>query len=355
MSTPLEPTGHLEPTGGETVENAIELKDVEGLSQGQIVRRRFFRHRGAIAGLGALFLVALLAYTSIGAFGIPGWWKFDHITPGDVVDGGSPSLSLPGWLGGSGFAIGDHPFGQDEIGRDIFARAMKGTQTSLNVMIVISVLAAVIGMTVGALSGYFRGGIDQALMRFTDLFITFPVVVIGAVLGKLAGGAGPFWLAVALGAITWTTLARLVRGEFLSLREREFVDAAKVAGASSFRIMRKHMLPNAMGVIIVNTTLLASQAVLLETALSYLGFGIKSPDVSLGTMISEYQSAFSTRPWLFWWPGLFIVIIALSVNFIGDGLRDAFDPRQKRIPSARKMARAVRVDTSPSSTDEAER
>ena len=101
--------------------------------------------------------------------------------------------------------------------------------------------------------------------------------------------------------------------------------------------MRKHMIPNAMGVIIVNTTLLASQAVLLETALSYLGFGIKSPDVSLGTMISEYQSAFSTRPWLFWWPGLFIIMIALSVNFIGDGLRDAFDPRQKRVPSERKM------------------
>ena len=132
-----------------------------------------------------------------------------------------------------------------------------------------------------------------------------------------------------------------MRGEFLTLREREFVDAAKVAGASSTRIIRKHMIPNAMGVIIVNTTLLASQAVLLETALSYLGFGIKSPDVSLGTMISEYQSAFSTRPWLFWWPGLFIILIALSVNFIGDGLRDAFDPRQKRIPSERKMNRAA--------------
>ena len=196
-------------------------------------------------------------------------------------------------------------------------------------------------MTIGAVAGYFRGGTDQLLMRFTDLFITFPMIVIGAVLGKLAGGGGAFWLAVALGCITWTTLARLVRGEFLTLREREFVDAAKVAGASSFRIIRKHMIPNAMGVIIVNTTLLASTAVLLETALSYLGFGIKSPDVSLGTMISEYQSAFSTRPWLFWWPGLFIVMIALSVNFIGDGLRDAFDPRQKRIPSERKMRKAA--------------
>jgi peptide/nickel transport system permease protein len=345
MSTPLEPTGGLTPTAGENVENAIELKDVEGLSQGQIVRRRFFRHRGALGGLITLALIALLAYSSIGAFGVPGWWKFDHLTPGDVQNSGTPTLSIPGFFGADTFRVGDHPFGQDEIGRDIFARTMKGTQTSLNVMLIISLLAALIGMTIGALSGYFRGGIDQFLMRFTDLFITFPVIVIGAVLGKVAGSAGALWLAVALGAITWTTLARLVRGEFLTLREREFVDAAKVAGASSFRIIRKHMIPNAMGVIIVNTTLLASQAVLLETALSYLGFGVKSPDVSLGTMISEYQSAFSTRPWLFWWPGLFIILIALSVNFIGDGLRDAFDPRQKRVPSARKMNRAALAES----------
>ncbi|SDR92360.1 peptide/nickel transport system permease protein [Nocardioides scoriae] len=341
MSTPLEPQHHMDPVPGDTNENAIALKEVEGLSQGQIVRRRFFRHRGALVGLVSLALVALLAYSSIGVLGIPGWWKFNHFTPGEVVNGGAPTMHMPTWLGGSGFVIGDHPFGQDEIGRDVFARVMKGTQTSLNVMVVISVLAALLGMVVGALSGYFRGGIDQGLMRLTDLFLTFPVIVIGAVLGKLAGGAGPFFLAVALGAVSWPTLARLVRGEFLSLREREFVDAAKVAGASSFRIMRKHMIPNAMGVIIVNTTLLASAAVLLETALSYLGFGIKSPDVSLGTMIDEYQSAFATRPFLFWWPGLFIIIIALSVNFIGDGLRDAFDPRQKRVPSARKMRLAA--------------
>ena len=341
MSTPLEPTGGLDPIGTETVENAIELKDVEGLSQGQIVRRRFFRHRGALGGLFVLALIALLAYSSIGAFGIPGWWKFNHFTPGTVENSGNPSLSIPPFFGASSFSLGDHPFGQDEVGRDIFARVMKGTQTSINVMVVISVLAALIGMAVGAVAGYFRGWIDNLLMRITDLFLTFPILVIGAVLGKVAGGGGALVLGVALGAIFWTTLARLVRGEFLTLREREFVDAAKVAGASSFRIMRKHMIPNAMGVIIVNTTLLASQAVLLETALSYLGFGIKSPDVSLGTMISEYQSAFATRPWLFWWPGLLIILIALSVNFIGDGLRDAFDPRQKRVPSARAMDKAM--------------
>ena len=352
MTTPPLGEGRspLDPGAGsvvaETLENAIELKDVEGLSQGQIVRRRFFRHRGAIGGLLTLALLMILAYTSIGVFGIHGWWKWDpNAQPALTNAGGSPTLSLPTWLGGDGVAIGTHPFGQDELGQDTFARTMRGTQTSLDVMFVIGIVAGLIGMVVGALAGYYRGWLDQLLMRTTDLVITFPVLVIGAVLGKAVSHNGPLLLALCLGAITWTTLARLVRGEFLSLREREFVDAAKVAGASDFRIMRKHMLPNSMGVIIVNTTLLMSTAVLLETALSFLGFGIQPPNVSLGRMISDYQSAFATRPWLFWWPGLFIIMIALSVNFIGDGLRDAFDPRQKRIPSVRKMERAAQRET----------
>ncbi|MDP3890345.1 ABC transporter permease [Nocardioides sp.] len=324
-------------------ENAIELKDVEGLSQGQIVRRRFLRHRGAIAGLVTLGLVALLAYSSIGVLGLPGWWKFDHTATNDVINpGGRPTLEMPVWLGGNGFALGDAPFGQDEIGRDIFARTMKGVQTSILVMLVIGVISALVGVLVGAAAGFYRGWIDQGLMRVTDLFITFPIIVIGAVLGKIAGQAGVLPLAIVLGLVIWPGMARLVRGDFLSLREREFVDAAKVAGASDWRIIRKHMIPNAMGVIIVNTTLVMSAAVLLEAALSFLGFGVKAPNISLGLMISQYQSAFSTRPWLFWWPGLFIIITVLSINFVGDGLRDAFDPRQKRVPSQRKMEKSAR-------------
>jgi peptide/nickel transport system permease protein len=252
--------------------------------------------------------------------------------------GGAPTLSLfpPVW--------GDHPFGQDELGRDIFARVMHGVQTSLMVMFVIGIVAGVIGVLVGAIAGFYRGGRDTALMRFTDLVITVPTIVIGAVIGKLSGQISAIVFAISLGLILWTTLSRLVRGEFLALREREFVDAARVAGASSGRIIFKHILPNAVGTIIVSTTLLMSSAILLETALSYLGFGITPPTISLGQMIQTYQQAFSTRPWLFWWPGIFIVIIALSVNFIGDGLRDAFDPRQKRIPSERKMANAMKAD-----------
>ena len=147
-------------------------------------------------------------------------------------------------------------------------------------------------------------------------------------------------LALMLGFFAWMGLARFVRTEFLTLREREFVDAARVAGASNRRIIFKHILPNAVGVIIVAVTLLMSGAILLESALSFLGFGVVPPDVSLGQLINQYQNAFTTRPWLFWWPGFFIISIALSINFIGDGLRDAFDPRQKRRITKKDRAQA---------------
>lgn len=349
MSTSTNPQPPGEPE--ERLENAIELQDVAGLSQGQIVRRRFFRHKGAMIGLAVLTLTALLALTSVGVGPIPGWWQWTPGQTGAVVNpGGSPTLSMPTWLGGDGFALGAHPFGQDEIGRDIFARVMAGVQTSLMVMVIIGGVAAIIGVAVGATAGFFRGRTDTVLMRATDLVITIPTIVIGAVVGKMAGTVSGVVFALALGLILWTTLARLVRGEFLSLREREFVDAARVAGASNMRIIFKHILPNAIGTLIVAVTLLMSSAILLETALSYLGFGIVPPEISLGQLINEYQQAFSTRPWLFWWPGLFIVIIALTINFIGDGLRDAFDPRQKRIPSERKMAKAMAADGTGSRT-----
>jgi ABC-type dipeptide/oligopeptide/nickel transport system permease subunit len=335
ITPPLEPNeGIVDPA--ENVENAIELKEVEGLSQGRIVLRRFLRHRGAMVSAVVLIAVILLVTTSIGWGPIPGWWKWSYRDISPIVNaGGAPTLGFSG-----GLTIGEHPFGQDNIGHDGFALVMRGTQQSLTVMFVIGLLSTVIGVVVGALAGFFRGWLDNLLMRFTDMIITIPVIMIGAILGVLVGGANPWTLAIALSLVSWTNMARLVRGQFLTLREREFVDAARVAGASNGRIMFKHILPNAVGVIIVNATLLMASAILLETALSYLGFGINSPEVSLGQLINEYQTAFATRPWLFWWPGLFIVTIALCVNFIGDGLRDAFDPRQRRIPTNRALAKA---------------
>ncbi|MCL1899010.1 MAG: ABC transporter permease [Promicromonosporaceae bacterium] len=317
-------------------ENAIELKEVEGLSQGRIVLRRFLRHRGAMVATVVLTLVVLLVATSIGWGPIPGWWQF---SPNDIQDVVNPN-GAPTWSLSAPFSFGQHPFGQDNIGRDVFSMVMRGTQTSLTVMFIIGLLATAIGTLLGSLSGFFGKTTDNLIMRFTDMVIIVPTIMIGAILGRMVGGASPFTLALALSFVTWPTMARLVRAQFLALRELEFVDAAKVAGASNSRIMFKHILPNAVGVMIVNATLLMASAILLETALSFLGFGITLPEWSLGNIISTYQTAFQTRPFLFWWPGLFIVLIALCVNFIGDGLRDAFDPRQRRIPTARALAKA---------------
>ncbi|MDR1710565.1 MAG: ABC transporter permease [Propionibacteriaceae bacterium] len=343
-------------------DNAIEAKEVEGLSQGQIVLRRFLRHKGAMSGLAVLLFVAGFACSAMGIGPIPGWWRFqDPNATHPMQNNGQPTLTLPEWLGGPGFTWGDHPFGQDNIGCDNFAQVMAGVKTSLLVMVVLGCTALIVGVTIGALAGYFRGWLDLCLMRVTDLFIVLPVIVVGSVLGKLLSQMGtkfdwpqdvvtaikynmPLILGIALGLILWPPMARLVRGEFLTLREREFVDSARVAGASHLRIIAKHILPNAVGVIIVNITLLMSEAVVLETALSFLGFGISYPNVSLGNLISTNQGAFATRPWLFWWPGLFIILIALCVNFIGDGLRDAFDPRTKRIPSVREMKKAKKAE-----------
>ena len=353
MSTTPLPTDAPQQDRGS--EQSLEQKALAGLSQGQLVRRRFFRHKGAMVALAVLVFTILLAFTSVGTviggsgtleagadgalrvngFRINGWWPLDWFTAYPVVNGGAPTLSL------FPFSIGEHPFGQDTLGKDVFAQVMRGTQQSITVMFLVGIVSLVIGVVLGALSGFFRGWVDSLIMRFTDVIIILPIIVIGSIIGKILGGSSAWVFGIFLGVLSWTGLARLVRGEFLALREREFVDAARVAGASNGRIIFRHILPNAVGIIIVNTTLLMSAAVLTEAALSFIGFGISYPDVSLGQIISEYREAFRTRPWLFWWPGFFIIILALCINFIGDGLRDAFDPRQQSKVSRRKAAKAV--------------
>jgi len=314
-------------------EEPVELKEAgnesagtRGLSQGQIIRRRFFQHKPAVAGLIFMSLFTVFVYSASGIhlgttdnpFTIPGWWPYTITTLPDsgVLGSGAPSAA--------------HPFGQDSIGRDYFALVTRGAEISLMVMVVIGGLGGLIGTVVGAVSGFFGGIVDSVMMRITDFIITIPSILIGAVIGYRVGNLGVLPLAVFLGIFAWTGLTRLVRGEFLSLREREFVDAARVAGASNARIIFKHILPNSVGVIIVSVTLLLSSSILTETGLSYIGFGVQDPDVSLGLLINKYQDSFNFAPWLFWWPGVIIIAIALSINFIGDGLRDAFDPRQRR-------------------------
>jgi len=307
---------------GFSVEKEIDFGE-KSYSQGQLVRRRFFRHKGAMVSLFVLAAVTVVAYTSIGVGPLPGWWGKSYLETAPVANGGSPTLSL--WPP----SLGEHPFGQETTGKDYFALTMRGTQQSLLVAFIVGIGSTAIGVVVGAVAGFYRGWVEAVLMRMTDLFIVIPLLILAAVVSKSLD-AGIWGMSLTLSILVWTGLARLVRGEVLSLREREFVTAAEAIGTGSVRIIVKHILPNAIGTIIVSATLTIAVAILLETALSFLGYGISPPDSSLGQLISTYQTAFLTRPWLFWWPGLTILAIAFSVNFLGDGLRDAFDPRQNR-------------------------
>jgi len=330
MSTEIErpapPTSEPDTPNQEPGTVADDGMEIIARTQGQLIRRRFFRHRAALLGMFTLGVVIVLAYSSIGFGPYDGWWDKDYERTADVIDGGRPTLWADGW-----FTLGEQPLGQDNVGKDYFALVMRGTQQSLVVAFLIGIVATVVGTLVGAVAGFYRGWVEGVLMRITDMMISIPTLIFAAVLAAIAGRSGIIVLGIALGLVTWTGLARLVRGEFLALREKEFVEAARAIGTSPWRIIYKHILPNTVGVIIVTATLAIASGILLETALSFLGLGVQPPDVSLGSLVSQYQTAMVSRPWLFWWPGIFIVIIALSVNFIGDGLRDAFDPRQTRV------------------------
>ena len=323
-----DPKAHIAAVGdfnvAELDDEVLDSTTDKSYSQGQLVLRRFLRHRAAMFSLLVFLFIVVIAFTSIGFGPFPGWWKHNYTTTYDIVNNGAPTI---GW-----FTLGEHPMGQDTVGKDYFALIMRGTQRSIIIAFVVGIVSTLIGTIVGALSGYLRGFIETVLMRITDLFIVIPLLLLAAVVGQLANerlGGGILVLALLLGVLSWTGLARLVRGEVLSLREREFVYSAQALGASTPRIIIKHILPNCLGTIIVSATLAIASAILLETSLSFLGFGVKAPDTSLGLLISQYQQKFSSQPWLFYWPAAFILAIALSVNFIGDGLRDAFDPRQK--------------------------
>ncbi len=278
-------------------------------SQAQLVRRRFLQHRMAVISLVVLAAIVLLAFVG-GAL-----WKYD------ISYLGPDESAPPSW---------DHPFGTDAAGRDMFAQVMRGTQLSLGVAVLVALFSTIVGTIWGAVAGYYRGWLDSAMMRVADLILTLPLLAVAAVLGHNAGGT--WWLiAVVIAGLYWAYVSRVARGIVLSLREKEFIEASRALGASDIRIIFRHLIPNAFGAVIVNATILVAIAILIETALSFLGFGVRPPDTSLGLLVSEAQTAVSTRPWLFYFPGLFIILIALTINFIGDGLRDALDPKQTKV------------------------
>lgn len=282
---------------------------VKARSRRSVVAHRFIRHRTALLGL--IMLVLLVVFATVGSL----VW-----TAGINPDYGS---FLP--------PSAQHPFGTDLLGRDMLALIIRGTQFSLLIAIVVAILVVVIGVTLGALAGYLGGWQDSLINRVVDLMLILPAIVIVGVMAVRFQGSWAM-VAVFLGLTTWMTLTRIIRGMVLSLREKEFVEAAKALGASTTRIIFKHIVPNCTDVIIVSATLTIASAVLFEAALSFIGLGVRPPDTSLGLLLNETQNYLPTaNAWLFWTTLAFVVLISLSVNFIGDGLRDALDPRQNKV------------------------
>ncbi|MBR8743138.1 ABC transporter permease [Nocardiopsis sp. MG754419] len=287
-------------------------KDTADRTQLQTIVLRFSRHRPAMISLVLLVLIVLFAFVG------PLFWIWDHTVYKEI-----PSNLPPG---------GDHPLGTSAAGNDVLGQLMRGAQQTLKVAFSVSLLSTFVGSLWGATAGYYGGRVDALMMRVVDIFLIVPLLVAAA---AIAGntGAGASWSAIALiiAIFSWATIARVVRGVVLSLREQEFVEAARASGASAPWIIFRHLLPNAAGPIIVAATLLVAVAILAEAGMSFLGLGIQLPDISLGQMIGSARTAVSTRPWLFYPPGVLLVLICLTINFIGDGLRDALDPRQTRV------------------------
>ena len=303
--------------------DAVEGLSVEPITQWDLFRNRFLRHRLAMIGavvLGIWVLLAILADV------LP----LESPTDIQFAENGRPFVrSSP---------RAEFPLGTDDVGRDVLSRLIYGGRASLVVGGVVGLIVATFGTVVGAFAGFYPGPVDQALMRLTDLVLGLPLLPVAIVMGRVLPEIpwlpvwlkdGPIGLALLLGFLSWGTLARIVRAEFLSLREKEFVEAARAAGASDRRIVFRHILPNALSPIIVQTTLIIGVAILVEAALSFLGFGIVPPTPTWGSMVNDGgRMAVRGEWWLLTFSGIALVTTVLAINFLGDGLRDALDPKQ---------------------------
>ena len=281
---------------------------------------RFRRNRLAVAGL---FVVIVMITLAIGAR-LPttpgGLWHILHLTASPIEQDVTNSFALPSL---------QHPLGTDILGRDQLARIFYGASISLTIGIVVQFLILFIGGTIGMAAGYFGGWIDNLLMRFTDIMYAFPDLLL--VLVFVAAFGPSFWsIFIALGLVYWVGLARLVRGQVLSIKEKEFVEAAVMTGTSPIKLILKHLLPNSLGPVIVTLTFGIPAAIFTEAALSFLGIGIRPPEPSWGVMIEDGYAAIFADPRQVIFPGIAVALTMLSFTFIGDGLRDALDPRMRR-------------------------
>lgn len=283
----------------------------------QLVWRQFRKHKMAVVGMTVLLL--LIVGVVVGPM----------VTPYDIERSSLRERYQPPSL--------VHPFGTDDLGRDMLTRILAGGRISLNIGFMSMVVALTIGVTVGSVAGFYGGKVDNILMRFTDIMLTLPRLFLLIIMVLLLRGinwpylqesGGIVAIILVLGVLSWMSIARLVRGAFLSLRQMEFVEAARSLGLSNRRIIVRHILPNAVTPVIVAATLGMARAIISESGLSFLGFGVQPPTPTWGNMLSNaQQEMLRGHMWMAIFPGLMIFITVIAINYIGDGLRDALDPR----------------------------
>ncbi|MFI9322448.1 ABC transporter permease [Kitasatospora aureofaciens] len=306
---PADPTGRPRATG-----------------RGRLVLSRLLAARGAVAG--AVLILLLFAL----AFGGP------YLTPWDYAAPDFSALHQP--------PSAEHWFGTNGVGQDVFAQTVRGLQKSLIIGLLVALFSTVLASVVGACAGYFGGWADRALMFLVDLLLVFPSFLIITIVSSRLKSAGWIAFVLLLALFNWMITARVVRSMTLSLREREFVRAARFMGVRPLRIISRHILPNVASFLIIDATIAVGGAVMSETALSYFGFGVKAPDVSLGTLLAAGTSEAPVFPWMFYFAAGLLVLFVLAVNLVGDGLRDALDPtaggaprRSRRSPRSHRSWR----------------
>ena len=295
------------------------------LSLVELTWRRFRRHKMAIFGV--VVLILLIFYTFGGSFFITEKYANQTDT--------SKRLNAPSTL---------HRFGTDTVGRDILARTIYGGQISLLIGLTAMILETLVGILIGASAGYYGGWLDSILMRFTEAMLNIPQILLLLVMAKFFGGKIPnipllgrtfsgsvVVIVLIIGLTSWPYLARIVRAEFLSIKENEFILAARATGAPPFQIIFRHILPNSIAPIIVSATLGVANAITLEAYISFLGLGVQPPTATWGNMLEGAYKYIESAPWLWIFPGTLIVLIVLAINFVGDGLRDALDPHSRTV------------------------
>lgn len=301
---------NLAGTAGTAVEELTPELTRKRRSQLRIIFDRFVRNRVAVVGMTVLAIIILMAiFAPILTHKTATFDPANDPTP-DLL--AVPSLA--------------HPLGTDELGRDTFARLLFGAQVSLVVGVSSMLVAMVVGVGLGALAGYYGGWVDNVLMRVVDAILALPYLLFLFVLSLVFSNGTVPGVVLLIAALAWPSTARIVRGEFLSLKQREFVMATRTLGAGDVRLILRHMLPNAAGPIIVNATILIGLNIINESILSFFGFGLNPPQSSWGTMLAQSQDFFQQDPLLLYAPGLAILITVLCFNLMGDGLRDALDP-----------------------------